>query len=142
MSETRRDVDYVYSAGAIEALAVHYFDDRVSVDAIDAFSDFERSLGWLVAEAPELHTLLRRWMDGYMEEELAKDYLLRPKSLAQLLDATFVLLAHYLNDEYPLVIPPLSLLQAIDRPFVDEPRPLLDALLSLTAFSMTFSFIS
>lgn len=134
--------DFRYTSGAMEALATHYFDDHLDVLAVDAYADFDRSLVWLQREAPELEALLRRWMVGHMETDLALGYGLRPRTLARLLDQTFLLLARYLNDERPLEIPVLTALQSLDRPFVPplSPPDLFQA--ALTSLSMTFTFSS
>lgn len=133
---------FIYTPGAIQALADHYYDDHTDVLAVDAYADFDRALIWLDQQAPELTTLLRRLMCGYYEADLAHSYHLRPRTLARLLDQTFLLLAQYLNEDYPLEIPHLAGLQQHDRPFVPPATRIDPLVIALSSLSMTFFITS
>lgn len=132
-------MDYAYSAGAMQALAMRYFDDHTDVQVIDAFADFDFALSWLLAQSPDLHGLLWRWMQGQDEVTLAYHYRLRPRTMARLMDQTFLILSQYLNDERPIVLPNIDVMRDQQA---QAPHPIEDLLIAVVSLSMTFSFYS
>lgn len=130
-------MELIYSPGAIQALAIHYHDDHEDILAVDAYADFDAALDWLQCAAPELFELLTLWMLGHMEVDLAIRYRFKPRTLARLLDQTFTILAQYLNDERPIVLPNLDALRDAEAADV-----LSDFVLALVSLSMSFSFYS
>lgn len=130
-------MDYLYTPGALQALAIHYHDTHEDVLAVDVYADFDEALGWLKRESVELHELLWYWMEGHMEVDLAHRYKLKPRTLARLLDQVFLILSQHLNDERPIVLPNIDALRD-----VLPTDPVEDLVIALLAMSTSFSFYS
>lgn len=134
---------FIYTPGAMQALALHYHDTHEDVLAMDAYADFDTALAWLGARAPELRELIDLWMLGHMEVDLAYRYTLKPRTLARLLDQVFLVLAQYLNDERPIELPNMDALRAAEPPTLIElvTESAYDLVIALVDLSMSFSFL-
>lgn len=130
-------MDYIYTPGALQALALHYHDTHEDVLAVDAYADFDSALTWLKQESGELYELLWLLMEGHMEVDLAARYHLKARTMARLLDQVFLVLSQYLNDERPIVLPHIEALRDVTP---SDPKS--DLVVALLAMSTAFCFLS